>query len=187
MAQSGTPSSATSVGNQETPTVTAGEELGDGQLSITAPLEPPVSSVRLEDRAASACKPPPRPRWHMSALPEPGRSSQCPEAAQVRETLALQLPARTPDSRGKQPKTGRAAIDPQRAQASLVIPPPVVSARPPRNLARCAARQCMAPTWADWSIWLVPIHSDTLILKTRPTELRVAPSALPRASCGHGR
>ena len=96
---------------------------GDGQLSITAPLEPPVSSVRLEDRAASACKPPPRPRWHMSALPEPGRSSQCPEAAQVRETLALQLPARTPDSRGKQPKTGRAAIDPQRAQASLVIPP----------------------------------------------------------------
>ena len=35
--------------------------------------------------------------------------------------------------------------------------------------------------------WLVPIHSDTLILKTRPTELRVAPSALPRASCGHGR
>ena len=102
---------------------TAGEELGDGRLSITAPLEPPVSSVRLEDRAASACKPPPRPRWHMSALPEPGRSSQCPEAAQVRETLALQLPARTPDSRGKQPKTGRAAIDPQRAQASLVIPP----------------------------------------------------------------
>ena len=123
MAQSGTPSSATSVGNQETPAVTVGEELGDGQLSITAPLEPPVSSVRLEDRAASACKPPPRPRWHMSALPEPGRSSQCPEAAQVRETLALQLPARTPDSRGKQPKTGRAAIDPQRAQASLVIPP----------------------------------------------------------------
>ena len=41
MAQSGTPSSATSVGNQETPTVTVGEELGDGQLSITAPLEPP--------------------------------------------------------------------------------------------------------------------------------------------------
>ena len=77
----------------------------------------------LENRAASACKPPPRPRWHVSALPEPGRSSQCPEAAQVRETLALQLPARTPDSRGKQPKTGRAAIDPQRAQASLVIPP----------------------------------------------------------------
>ena len=34
---------------------------------------------------------------------------------------------------------------------------------------------------------LVPFHSDTLILKTRPTELRVAPSALPRASCGHGR
>ena len=36
-------------------------------------------------------------------------------------------------------------------------------------------------------LWLVPIHSDTLILKTRPTELRVAPSALPRAPCGHGR
>ena len=36
-------------------------------------------------------------------------------------------------------------------------------------------------------VWLVPIHSDTLILKTRPTELRVAPSGAPRASCGHGR
>ena len=34
---------------------------------------------------------------------------------------------------------------------------------------------------------LVPFHSDTLILKTRPTGLRVAPSALPRASCGHSR
>ena len=30
-------------------------------------------------------------------------------------------------------------------------------------------------------------HSDTLILKTSPTELRVASSALPRAPCGHGR
>ena len=37
------------------------------------------------------------------------------------------------------------------------------------------------------AIGLVPIHSDTLILKTRPTELRVAPSGIPRASCGHGR
>ena len=36
-------------------------------------------------------------------------------------------------------------------------------------------------------LWLVPFHSDTLILKTSPTELRVAPSALPRAPCGHGR
>ena len=30
------------------------------------------------------------------------------------------------------------------------------------------------------------VHSDTLILKTRPTELRVAPSAIARAPCGHG-
>ena len=66
----------------------------------------PVSSVRLEDRAASACKPPPRPRWHVPALPEPGRSSQCPEAAQVRETLALQLPARIPVSRGENSRNG---------------------------------------------------------------------------------
>ena len=34
---------------------------------------------------------------------------------------------------------------------------------------------------------LVPFHSDTLILKTSPTELRVASSALPRAPCDHGR
>ena len=34
---------------------------------------------------------------------------------------------------------------------------------------------------------LVPFHSDTLILKTSPTELRVALSALPRTPCGHGR
>ena len=33
----------------------------------------------------------------------------------------------------------------------------------------------------------MPIHSDTLILKTHPTELCVAPSALPRAPSGHGR
>ena len=40
-------------------------------------------------------------------------------------------------------------------------------------------------------MWLGPFQFsltlDTLILKTRPTELRVASSALSRAPCGHGR
>ena len=41
--------------------------------------------------------------------------------------------------------------------------------------------------YGSLSYRLVPFQDDTLILKTRPTELRVAPSALPRAPCGHGR
>ena len=57
------------------------------------------------------------------------------------------------------------------------------------SLLRLSAFKPIDRSWmvARVSLRLVQFHSDTLKLKTSPTELRVAPSALPRAPCGHGR
>ena len=120
LAQSGTPRSPARLGKTTVPAATAGAELCARRCSDSAALAALLSSIRPEYRAASEYRPPLRPRRHMSAWPEPRRSSHCLEAAQVRETRAWQLPVRTPDSQGKQPKTPGAVIDPERARVSLV-------------------------------------------------------------------